>query len=94
MKNLLLISLLCFCVNAYAFNWKKVSKSEDEDFIYVDTKSIKEQNGLVHYWELIDSLEPALGANSAISKYKVDCGKEKVTYLTDTYYSQSMGKEK
>ena len=92
MENLLPIALLCFCVSSYAFNWKKVTKSKDGDSIYADTSSIKKHNGFVCYWELIDLLEPALGANSAISKYKVDCGVEKVTCSTDTYYSQLNGK--
>ena len=92
MKVILLTTLLLFSVNGFAFNWIRLGKTSAGDVYYIDTANIKQHNGFVYYWELIDLLEPALGAKSAISKYKVDCGVENVTCLTDTYYSQSMGK--
>ena len=94
MKKLLLTALLCFCVNAYAFNWKKVGESLIGDNYYVDVSNIKKHNGLIYYWELVDYLDPNLGANSSIGKYKANCGEEKLTWLNVTYYSQSMGRGK
>ena len=95
MKKLLLTALLCFCVNAYAFNWKKVAEDDLGNF-YVDVDNIKKHNGLVYYWDLIDVLEPvklpAGNANSTINKHKVNCVEEKTTRLNTTWYSLSTGK--
>ena len=93
MKKLLLTSLLCFCVSAYAVNWKKVTEGFNHGHsYYVDIDNIKKHNGLVYYWELVDYLEPIGNVNSTIYKWKVDCGEEKLTWLSETTYSQSMGK--
>ena len=93
MKKLLLTVLLCCCANAYAFNWKKVGENISGSSFYVDVANIKKHNILVYYWELADYSTPTrAGANSAISKWKVDCVAEKLTWLNATFYSQSMGK--
>ena len=78
MKKLLLLTLLCFSINGFAFNWKKVAEGvKSGSFYYVDVNNIKKHNGLVNFWSLIDLLEPyANGTNSFIDKYKVDCAKE------------------
>ena len=98
MKVILFTTLLLFSINGFAFNWKKVVANSIGDSYYVDINSIKKSNGLVYYWELGDYLEPITGsldnASSSISKYKVDCGEEKRTWLNDTYYSQSKGRER
>ena len=95
MKTILFSILILFSINGFAYNWKKVIDGVLGDSFYVDGDSIKKHNGYVYYWLLSDYLEPlTTGANSAISKFKVDCGEEKVTWLTSTHYSQSMGKGK
>ena len=95
MKKLLLTALLCFSINGFAFNWKKVTESKKGHSFYVDVDSIKKHNGLVYYWLLADYLEPTSdGDNSSISKWRVDCGEEKETLLNTTWYSQLMGKGK
>ena len=44
MKKLILTVLLCFCVNAHAFNWVEViDVRKGLDRIYVDSKSIKKK---------------------------------------------------
>ena len=99
MKKLLLLTLLCFSINGFAFNWKKVADSTDGGSYYVDVDNIKKRNGLVYYWTLGDFFEPLRGgplgdANSSIDKYKVDCVEEKQTLLNATFYSQPMGEGK
>ena len=93
MKTILFSVLILFSINGFAFNWKKVSENSLGSSYYVD--NIKKHNGLVYYWTLVDLLEPLSdGTNSYIDKFKVDCVKEKQTFLNETFYSQSMGKGK
>ena len=54
MKKLLLLTLLCFSINGFAFDWKKVGENTNGDFFYVDVDSIKKRNGFVYYWMLDD----------------------------------------
>ena len=53
MKKLLLLTLLCFSINGFAFNWKKVIETSRGDS-YIDIDNIKKRNGLVYYWRLDD----------------------------------------
>ena len=96
MKVILFTTLLLFSVNGFAFNWKKVSQNKGGDTYYVDVDNLKKHYGFVYYWQLDDLLEPIKSVsdsiNSAIIKYKVDCGEEKQTWLNENYYSQSMGR--
>ena len=93
MKKLLLTALLCFSINGFAFNWKKVGENVNGSSYYVDVDSIKNHNGFLYYWALADWLEPnSVGTYSHIDKFKVDCGEEKQTYMSVTFYSQNMGK--
>ncbi|MAI29543.1 MAG: hypothetical protein CMP38_04970 [Rickettsiales bacterium] len=88
MKKLLLLTLLCFSINGFAFNWKKIG--EDESFsVYIDVDNINERNGLVYYWSLHDT--PSI-TSSTIFKSKVDCIEERVVVTTLTIYNQPMGK--
>ena len=78
MKKLLLLTLLCFSINGFAFNWVKVAENTLGNSNYVDVDNIKKHNGLVYYWKLVDLLEPLeSGTNSTISKYKIDFEEEK-----------------
>ena len=94
MKKLLLTYLLCFCLNAYAFNWKKVIVDRSGDSYYVDVDNLKKRNGLLYYSRLEDYREPKNGDYSFIRKFKVDCLDGKRIWLSDTYYSRPMGKGK
>ena len=58
MKKLLLTALLCFCLNAYAFDWKKVIVDRSGDSYYVDVDNLKKQNGFLYYSRLEDYLAP------------------------------------
>ena len=93
MKVILFTTLLLFSINGFAQNWEFVVKSKDGDTFYIDIDNIKKHKGLVYYWSMVDLLEPSeYGDYSAISKFKVDCGEEKQYRLSNTYYSQPMGK--
>ena len=96
MKVILFTTLLLFSINGFAFKWKKVVENSLGTTYYVDIDNIKKHNGLVYYWSLVDLLEPIRGNSgdsySNISKWKVDCGEEKETSVSITFYSQSMGK--
>ena len=41
---------------------------------------------------MIDFLEPKQKGYSVVSKFKVDCGEEQMSWLSTTYFSQQMGK--
>tara|TARA_A100001011_G_scaffold177111_1_gene185801 strand:+ start:103 stop:474 length:372 start_codon:yes stop_codon:yes gene_type:complete len=92
MKTILISILILFSINGFAFNWKKVIDSVDGESYYVDVDNIKKHNGLVYYWFLVDLPKLKIGDHSLISRWKVDCGEEKQTILSHTYYSQAMGK--
>ena len=94
MKKLILISLLTFSVNGFAVKWEKLIKGYDGNLIYIDISNIKTNESRVYYSNLIDFLEPKGKSYSVISKYKVDCGEEQITWLGTNYYSQPMGKGK
>ena len=92
MKVIFFTTLLLFSINGFAFNWKKFSENRNGD-LYLDIDNIKNRNRHVYYCIMGDLLEPLEGvANSAIVKYKTDCGEEKQTLMNVTFYSQSMGK--
>ena len=95
MKNcfLSIIFLLSFSVNAN--NWKEFGKDSNGQVHYVDIDNIKEVNGVIYYWSLMDFSETTnLGTRSNVSEYKVDCIDKKQTWLSYTYFSESMGKGK
>ncbi|MAI30003.1 MAG: hypothetical protein CMP38_07330 [Rickettsiales bacterium] len=91
MKTILFSILILFSINAFAINWKKVAENKVGNY-YVDFDSINNHDGLVYYSDLVNFIEPFKGDFSAISKYKVDCVKEKQTWLAVTTYSEPMGK--
>ena len=75
--------------------WKKITEAEDGSTYYIDVASIKQNNGFVYYWILIDYLKSTkIGTYSDISEYKVNCVDEKQTWLSNTFYSQPMAKGK
>ena len=91
MKSIICTMLLLLSINAFAYNWKKVSEYKDRDSFYIDVDNIKKRDGFVYYWVLSNYLEPIDGDYSYISKLKVDCAEEKLTYLSFTNYSEPMG---
>ena len=63
--------------------------------IYIDVASIKQNNGFVYYWILIDYLKSTkIGTYSNISEYKVNCVDEKQTWLSNTFLQSTNGQGK
>ena len=88
-----IIFLLSF--STHANNWQEFGRDFNGHIHYVDIDNIEEDNGVIYYWSLIDFLETTtLGTRSNVSKYKVDCADEKQTWLSYTYFGESMGKGK
>ena len=94
MKKLNLTVLLCFCVNAYAFNWVEViDVRKGLDRIYVDSNSIKKRNKFVHFWQLSAYGFIEGPAQSTITRMKVNCSDKKQSHLVfQRSYKQPMSR--
>ena len=94
MKKLNLTVLLCFCVNAYAFNWVEViDVRKGLDRIYVDSKSIKKRNKFAHFWQLSAYGFIEGPTQSTITRMKVNCSDKKQTHLVlQRSYKQPMSR--
>lgn len=91
MKVTLFAIIFLFSINGFAVNWKKLGENKSGSSFYVDIENIKEHNGFIYYWILIDYLKSTkIDTSSDISEYKVNCMNEKQTWLSNTFYSQPM----
>ena len=82
-------------MSAYANNWQEIGGDSNGHIHYVDMDNIKEVDGVIYYWSLINFSEITnLGTRSNVSEYKVDCTDEQQTWLSYAYFSESMGKGK
>ena len=68
MKELLLLFLLIFSSQSFA-EWKAVSSSKDRVF-YVDFDNLRESDGYIFFWELVNLKE----AEKFLSYAGSDCG--------------------
>ncbi|MAF81652.1 MAG: hypothetical protein CMK52_01910 [Proteobacteria bacterium] len=91
MKIPLIFLLMILPIYGFAANWKKVAENDIGTY-YIDFDSIKNQNGVVYYTDLVDFVEPFKGEYSAINRYAVDCKNENQKWLSFTTFSKSMGK--
>ncbi len=89
----IIFSVLCLIsINVFAVSWKKVNENPTGDS-YVDVDSLNKLNNIVYYLRLFDYFEPSpIGVHSSISKFKVDCIGEKITWISSTYFSEPKGK--
>ena len=92
MKKVIVIILLTYSISGFAVKWEKISQGYDGNSIYIDLDSIEKKESRVYYSNLIDFLEPKQKSYSVVSKFKVDCGEEQMSWLSTTYFSQQMGK--
>ena len=92
MKKLILISLLTFSVNGFAVKWEKLINGYDGNLIYIDIDNIETNESRIYYSNLIDFLKTKQKSYSVVSKFKVDCGEEQMSWLSTTYFSLPMGK--
>ena len=91
MKTPLIFLLILLPIHGFPANWKKVAENDIGNY-YIDVDSIKNQNGLVYYADLVDFVEPFKGEYSAINRYAVDCDNENQKWLSLTTFNKSMGK--
>ena len=93
MRKLILILTFLFPVSSFA-DWTKITSSQEGDSFYLDVETIKESNGLVYYWSLVDYLKPQnAGFLSAKALYEVNCNiPRKERQLSISGYSTPMGK--
>ena len=92
MKTIIIIILFSYSISGFAVKWEKITEGYDGNSIYVDIDSIEKKESRVYYSNLIDFLEPKQKGYSVVSKFKVDCGEEQMSWLSTTYFSQQMGK--
>ena len=92
MKKVIVTILLTYSIIGFAAKWEKITQSYDGNSIYIDLDSIEKKESRVYYSNLIDFLEPKQKGYSVVSKFKVDCGEEQMSWLSTTYFSQQMGK--
>ena len=92
MKKVIVIILLTYSISGFAVKWEKITQGYDGNSIYIDLDSIEKKESRVYYSNLIDFLEPKQKSYSVVSKFKVDCGEEQMSWLSTTYFSQQMGK--
>ena len=92
MKKVIVIILLTYSISGFAVKWDKITQRYDGNSIYIDLDSIEKKESRVYYSNLIDFLEPKQKGYSVVSKFKVDCGEEQMSWLSTTYFSQQMGK--
>ena len=93
-KRFIFVFLLLFSISGFTTNWQKLATDYNGNSVYIDIDDIKTNKGRVHYSSLIDFLKPKRESFSVVSKYKIDCGEEQITWLSTTYYDQSMGNGK
>ena len=91
-KQFIFIFLLCLSINGFSVSWEKVTESNDGNAIYIDIDNIETNQSRIYYSTLIDFFKPKRESFSAISKYRVDCGEEQISWLSTNYFGQPMGK--
>ena len=101
MRSLLLTALLCFCVGAYAANWKKIwenSSGISENYIDLDNiENVKNRSIIFNVKLLQDNLEEETdyGALSSVQDFKISCRTKKYKpYGELIFYEQQMGQGK
>jgi hypothetical protein len=93
MKKLILILLFSasmFSSSSYA-EWTKVSSMDGNTF-YVDFERIREHDGYVYFWELLNYLKPQYGDLSVKVYKQGDCKLFGYKGLSYSYYIEPMGR--
>ena len=71
--------------------WMKVDEDHFGNILYVDFERLKKVDGYIYYWTLLDYLKPMGGFLSAIVHNQGDCELLRYKFLSDSYYTESMG---
>ena len=90
MKKMLIISAT-ISHNTFA-EWKLIATTINDDEIFVETTSIKKNNGFVYYWRLTNFLKPIHGDLSSKVLMQLDCNvPRKHKRLSAMFYTGPMG---
>ncbi|MBT4653066.1 MAG: hypothetical protein HOC15_01100 [Thiotrichales bacterium] len=90
-KLLLLLFSLTLSFNSYG-EWTEIH-TNDEDTLYLDLNTIKENQGYIYWWNLMDMKEISSdGGLSGKVYFQGDCGITRTKQLIFMSYTQSMGK--
>ena len=91
-KLLILLFSLLVSFNSYG-EWKEIAEgAKSSDITYVDINSIRERNGYVYWWEMVDYLKPSKFGHMSDKSYGyVDCNSMSYQYLQMTFYKHSKG---
>ena len=88
----ILTSLLSVTFPAPSYSdWMKIDEDPYGNILYVDSERIRKVDGYVYYWTLLDYLKPIGGFSSAIVHNQGDCKLVRYKFLSDSYYTKSMG---
>lgn len=84
--------LLCLSVRPALAEWTKINTYGDGT-VYVDFGRIRESNGQVYFWYLLDFDRPKNSVFSASFYNQGDCQIFRLKQLSTSFYRASMGKE-
>ena len=72
--------------------WVEVGTSYNNNIVYLDFDRIRQHEGHVYFWTLVNYLEPGSdGDFSSTSYYKADCGKWAIVLLKLSTFKQHDG---
>ncbi len=77
--------------NELTGEWKKLAENTNGDTIYIDFERIKQEDGYVYWWHLIDLLEPLDGSMSVKAYRQGDCDEFRYKSSNVSFYSEPMG---
>jgi hypothetical protein len=73
-KLLILLFSILISFNSYG-EWEELGKNVNGDIFYIDEDTIKEHNGYVYWWVLVDRLKPSKSGTMSGKTYtQGDCG--------------------
>ena len=90
-KLLVLLFSILISFNSYG-EWTKYGDSIEGNSMYIDYSGIKEHNGFVYFWEMVDYLTPSKHGTMSTQVYiQTKCETYRSKYLTYVFYTLSMG---
>ena len=91
-KLLVLLFSLLISFNSFG-EWREITVGNRSGNVhYIDDNRIRENNGYVYWWELLDYLKPNKHGYYSDTVYKQgDCNLYKFKFLTMNFYKKPMG---
>ena len=84
-----MISFFSFSFNSYG-EWTELGE-EDDGIYYIDLDTIKEHDGYVYWWNMINLSKPDDGMMSVRAYFQGDCGITRAKFLTAIASTKPMG---